>query len=81
MLLPALWAGLYTIALPYTGYVALLYGDRVGATWQRLRTFWYFLRHPTRQEELAGEGREIIAAIRALGQRLPQPEVAIEPQV
>jgi hypothetical protein len=29
--LPALWAALYTIALPYTGYVALLYGDRAGS--------------------------------------------------
>jgi hypothetical protein len=73
LLLPALWAGLYTIALPYTGYIALLYGDRAGATWRRLRTFWYFLRHPSRQEELAREGRDIIEAIRALEQRLPRP--------
>jgi 1-acyl-sn-glycerol-3-phosphate acyltransferase len=73
LLLPALWAGLYSLALPYTGYVALLYGDRAGATWRRLRTFLYFLRHPSRQEELAREGRDIITAIRSLGERLAHP--------
>src|SRR5262249_46308290 len=73
LLLPALWAGLYTLALPYTGYVALLYGDRAGATWRRLWTFLYLLRHPSRQEEMAREGRDIITAIRSLGERLPHP--------
>ena len=64
--LPALWATLYSIALPYTGYVALLYGERVGAMFRRLRTFWYFWRHRQHQDELAREGRSIIAAIQAL---------------
>jgi 1-acyl-sn-glycerol-3-phosphate acyltransferase len=72
LLLPAFWAGVYTITLPYTGYVALLYGDRMRMTWRRLRTFVYFLRDGSRQEELAREGRAIIADIRALGEQLPQ---------
>ena len=70
--LPAFWAGLYTVALPYTGYYALLYRDRVGSTWRRLRTVFYFLWNRSHQEELAREGREIIAHIRALGERLAQ---------
>src|SRR5205807_2678503 len=73
LLLPALGAALYTLALPYTGYLALLYGDRAGATWRRLRTFLYFLAHPSRQDELAREGRHLIAAIRTLGEQLPYP--------
>jgi glycerol-3-phosphate O-acyltransferase / dihydroxyacetone phosphate acyltransferase len=69
-LLPAFWAGLYTVTLPYTGYVALLYGDRARATWRRLRTFVYFLGNRSCQDELAREGRGIIAGIRALGEQL-----------
>jgi 1-acyl-sn-glycerol-3-phosphate acyltransferase len=71
-LLPGFWAVLYAIALPYTGAVALLYGDRAGSTWRRLRTFLYFFRNKSRQEELAREGRDIIASIRCLGEQLPQ---------
>jgi 1-acyl-sn-glycerol-3-phosphate acyltransferase len=71
-LLPAAWAALYTVALPYTGAVALLYGDRAGSTWRRLRTFLYFFHNRSRQEELAREGRDIIAAIRGLGEQLPR---------
>ena len=68
-LLPGLWAVLYMIALPYTGCVALLYGDRAAATWRRLRTFMFFLGNRGRQDELAREGRGIIADIRALSER------------
>lgn len=71
--LPALWATLYTVALPYTGYVALLYFERLGATLRRLRTFVYFLQNRQRQKELASQGRDISAAIRALGEQ-PQAE-------
>jgi len=69
-LLPAFWAALYTFTLPYTGYVALLYGDRARATWRRLRVFLYFLGNRSRQDELAREGRVIIAAIRDLAEQL-----------
>jgi len=68
--LPALWAALYTLSLPYFGAVALLYGDRMKATWRRLRTFLYFRRHPELQKILAQEGSEIIQAIRDLGEKL-----------
>jgi glycerol-3-phosphate O-acyltransferase / dihydroxyacetone phosphate acyltransferase len=74
LLLPAFWAGVYAITLPYTGYVALLYGDRMRLTWRRLRTFLYYLRDRSRQEELACEGRAIVAGIRALGEQLPQQQ-------
>jgi 1-acyl-sn-glycerol-3-phosphate acyltransferase len=77
LLLPAFWAGLYTVALPYTGYVALLYGERAGPAWRRLRTFLYWYRHPAEQAELAREGREIIAHIRALGEQLPRDALTI----
>jgi glycerol-3-phosphate O-acyltransferase / dihydroxyacetone phosphate acyltransferase len=68
--LPALWAGLYSVALPYTGYYALLYRDRAGSTLRRTRTFCHFLCSRSRQEGLAREGSEIVAHIRALGDRL-----------
>src|SRR5205085_7523531 len=32
LLLPTLWAGVYTLALPYSGYVAVLYFERALAT-------------------------------------------------
>jgi 1-acyl-sn-glycerol-3-phosphate acyltransferase len=73
LLLSPLWAALYTVALPYTGYYALLYRDRAGSTWRRTWTFCRFLSHRARQEELAREGRAIIAHIRALGDRLEKP--------
>ena len=72
LLLPIFWAALYTVALPYTGYYALLYRDRVGNTFRRTRTFIHFLRHPAEQAELAREGREVIAQIRNLERLLPQ---------
>jgi 1-acyl-sn-glycerol-3-phosphate acyltransferase len=68
LFLPALWAALYTVALPYTGLVALLYGERAGAAWRRLETFLYFFAHPEQQEALAREGRDLIAAALALEQ-------------
>lgn len=70
LLLPALWAALYSIALPYTGYYALLYRDRIGGAYRRTRTFIRFLRDRTEQERLATEGRTLLAQIRALAARL-----------
>jgi glycerol-3-phosphate O-acyltransferase/dihydroxyacetone phosphate acyltransferase len=72
LLLPAFWAALYTVALPYTGYIAILYGERAGGAWRRLRTFLYWYRRPLEQEELARTGREIIAHIRDLGEQAGQ---------
>jgi 1-acyl-sn-glycerol-3-phosphate acyltransferase len=69
-LLTPLWAALCTLALPYTGYYALLYGERAGRAWRRARTFLDFLADPTRQERLAQEGREIVQRIRALETQL-----------
>ena len=68
--LPAWWAVGYTVALPYTGAIALLYSERLGATFRRLRTFTYFWRNRQRQDDLANEGRAIIVAIRELGERI-----------
>jgi glycerol-3-phosphate O-acyltransferase/dihydroxyacetone phosphate acyltransferase len=65
--LPTFWAAIYTIALPYTGYYTVLYGDRFKRAWRRARTFIRFALHPTEQQELASEGREIVEEIRALG--------------
>lgn len=69
-LLPAPWALLSTVALPYTGYYALLFRDRVGRTWRRMRTFLRFLARPGDQERLAAEGRAIVDTIRELGERI-----------
>jgi len=54
LLLPPLWAGVYTVALPYTGYYALLYADRLPQTWRRARTFVRFLFRRADQRALAG---------------------------
>ncbi|HEX3999832.1 MAG TPA: lysophospholipid acyltransferase family protein [Pirellulales bacterium] len=76
LLLPAFWAVLFSVAMPYTGYYALLYGNRFSIALRRCRTFLYFLFHRSVQQRLAAEGREIIAHIRALAQRADarQPE-------
>jgi 1-acyl-sn-glycerol-3-phosphate acyltransferase len=64
--LPFLWALVYTVALPYTGYYALLYSERAGKALRRARTFLGFLLDRSQQERLMREGREIIRRIRAL---------------
>ncbi len=68
--LPTLWATLYTLALPYTGYIALLYFERLAATWRRLRTYRFFRRNRDKQQELMNDGREIIAEIKLLDRQL-----------
>ena len=73
--LPPLWAGLYTVALPYTGYYALLYADRLPQSWRRARTFLRFLFSP-RRPRLADEGRAIVARIRELGRQLEEDAAA-----
>ncbi len=70
LLLPPVWAAIYCLAIPYTGWYAILYAERTGGAVRRTRTFLYFLFHRDRQKELAAEGREILAAIRSLQQRL-----------
>ncbi len=67
--LPMGWAALYTLSLPYTAAVTILYGDRLRASWRRFKTFLYLWRHPERQRELADEGQAIITAIRQLAAR------------
>jgi len=69
--LPSFWAFLYTVALPYTGYYALIYGERAGRAFRRTRTFLYLLRDREGQTRLAAEGRAILEQIQALGSRLP----------
>jgi hypothetical protein len=68
--LPTFWALLATVALPYTGYYALLYRDRATLVWRRLRAFLHFLFHRESQERLAAEGRDLLERMRDLGQSL-----------
>jgi hypothetical protein len=70
--LPAVWAGVYTLALPYTGYYALLYHERRGRVFCRSRTFLHFWKDRTAQERLAQEGRSIIVHIRELDRYLSE---------
>jgi hypothetical protein len=62
--------GGYTVALPYTGYYALLYRDRALSAFRRTWTFFRFLFHRGEQERLAQEGRGIIEQIWQLDQKL-----------
>ncbi len=77
MLLPALWAAVYTIALPYTGYYAILYSDRGGSAWGRARTFVYFLFRPELHRRLTEQGKKILGAIHGLAGQLQHEGKAI----
>jgi len=68
LVFPVMWAAIYTIALPYTGYYALLYQDHVGGAWRRAATFVYFLFRPATQKQLIAEGQGIVAGIQTLAQ-------------
>ena len=70
LMLPAMWAAIFTVALPYTGYYALLYRERAGSAWRRAGTFFYFLFNRETQSRLAEEGRRIVAAVHALDERM-----------
>lgn len=69
LLFPKIWAFLYTLMLPYSGYYCLLYGERAARALRRTRTFFSFLAAPARQRRLADEGRAIIAHVQELQAR------------
>ena len=73
MFLPALWAGIYTVSLPYSALFTVLYRDRVGGTWQRSRAFMTFKRQPELQARLVSQGRSIIEDLQRLGEELQDP--------
>lgn len=77
LLLPKLWAAIYTIALPYSGYYAILYGDRFQRAWRRARTFVRFTLRPDEQQELAAEGRGIVQEIRTLAKVMETERQAV----
>ncbi len=79
--LPPLWAVLFSVAVPYCGYYAVLYGDRLWRVGRRARTFVRFLLHPAEQQRLAGEGRAIVAEIRALAARLESPPAHLDAEL
>jgi hypothetical protein len=79
-LLPHLWAAVYTVALPYTGYYAILYSDRLRRSWRRTATFLRFLVHREEQTQLAAEGRAIVTQIRELGARLERERETPDPE-
>lgn len=68
--LPVFWAAVYSVALPYTGYYAILYHGRAAGAWRRASTFVYFLLHPAVQSRLASQGRDIVARVQQLAQQL-----------
>lgn len=70
---PALWAALYTLLLPYTGYFAILYGERVGGILQRTRTFLRLLFHRGLQVRLIETGRGITEDMIRLAEAASQP--------
>jgi glycerol-3-phosphate O-acyltransferase/dihydroxyacetone phosphate acyltransferase len=65
-----LWAILYLASLPLCGTVALLYRDRSGGVYRRVRTFLMFLRHPDHQRRLLAEAAGIIADLRRMESEL-----------
>ncbi|MFL5541995.1 MAG: 1-acyl-sn-glycerol-3-phosphate acyltransferase [Longimicrobiaceae bacterium] len=69
------WAVVYALSLPYAGAVALLYRDRAGVAWRRLRTFALFARHPAHRRRLVAEAESILAELRALAEEFEQAAV------
>jgi hypothetical protein len=65
------WALALAVLLPYSGFYVLLYRDRAGGVFRRMRTFLRLLFHRGLQTRLANEGRGIIAAIEGLAARIP----------
>jgi glycerol-3-phosphate O-acyltransferase/dihydroxyacetone phosphate acyltransferase len=70
--LPPAWTLLYAVSLPVSGLFTILYRDRVGNIRDRARTFFLFLKNPDLRERLGNEGREIIADLTRMGERLEQ---------
>jgi hypothetical protein len=62
------WAAVYALSLPYAGAAALLFRDRAGDAWRRLRTFVLFARHPAHRRRLQAEAESIVADLRALAE-------------
>jgi glycerol-3-phosphate O-acyltransferase / dihydroxyacetone phosphate acyltransferase len=60
------WTGLYALALPFSGAVALLYRDRAGGAWRRARTFLRFATNPIERRRLVAEATAIDAEIRRI---------------
>ena len=71
LLLPTLWAFVYTLMLPFSGAYYVLWRDRVGAAFRRARTFLRWKSDPALQVRLAQEGQEIIRDVRALAPQTP----------
>ncbi|MCB1058257.1 MAG: 1-acyl-sn-glycerol-3-phosphate acyltransferase, partial [Acidobacteria bacterium] len=73
-------AVLYLVSLPYTGAVALLHRDRSGSAWRRSLTFLRLARFPAVQARLVAEGREILAAVRAVRENVARhyPELVLD---
>jgi 1-acyl-sn-glycerol-3-phosphate acyltransferase len=63
LLLPAAWAALYALSLPYSAAVALMYGDRAGGAWRRARTFLLLYRRPRWRAALVEEAQALIHEI------------------
>ena len=72
------WAAVYALSLPYAGAVALLYRDRAGGAWRRLRTFVLFARRPDHRRRLQAEAGSILADLRALAEEFERA-VAVPP--
>ena len=62
------WAAVYALSLPYAGAAALLYRDRAGDAWRRLRTFVLFARRPAHRRRLQADAESIVADLRALAE-------------
>ncbi len=70
--LSPIYALIYTLSLPISGYAAIRYLERAGGIWQRSRTFIIFLIRPQLQNHLLEEGRQIIRRIQSLGEQVQE---------
>ncbi len=70
LLLPVMWAGVYSVSLPVSAFFVIRYRDRAGGILQRRRAFLTFVEKPELKERLAAEGRSIIEELQRLGEDL-----------
>ena len=69
------WAAVYALSLPYAGAVALLYRDRAGVAWRRLRTFVLFARYPAHRRRLVAEAESLLADLHTLAEEFERAAV------
>jgi glycerol-3-phosphate O-acyltransferase/dihydroxyacetone phosphate acyltransferase len=66
-------AALYALLLPPTGFLSVLYAERLARSWRRFRVCARLLRQPDLQDRLQRENRALAEELQTLGEGLNAP--------